>query len=311
MKTEGGQASPGTGLTGETCPQFVIPGLFPEIPDTLIPRLPHLERALARGNLTVSRSDRMLEDWPDADGDVSLAARMAREAGLLHQAPHWLCADPIHLHVEGDALVLLERYSFSVSEAESTALVETLNQYFFKDGLQFYALSPDVWLVGLHEAPRISTTHPLSRVGRTIDGYLPQGEDAKRWRFRFNEVQMLLHEHPVNQLREARRERLISGVWFWDTPAAIHAARVIETLRAPSAYGDAEAWQAAALALDRDILGPALQELRTGKLKTLTLIAVEGRCAATLTLSRWHLWRFWRRARPLAQLPGIPALEHA
>ncbi len=305
------KGQPGTDLTSEVCPQIVIPGLFPEIPDASIPRLPHLELALARGNLNVARSDRMLEDWPDADGDVSLAFRMAREAGLLHQAPHWLCADPIHLHVEGDALLLLERYSFSLSETESTALVDTLNQYFLEDGLRFYALSPDVWLVGLNEAPRIITTHPLTRVGRTIDGYLPQGEDAKRWRSRFNEVQMLLHEHPVNQLREKRRERVISGVWFWDTPSAVHAARVIDTLRAPSAYGDAEAWQDAALVLDRDTIRPLLEELRAGKLKTITLIAVEGRCAATLTLSRRHLWRFWRRVRPIVQLPGIPALEHA
>ncbi len=290
---------------------LIIPGLFPEIPDAAIPRLPHLEQALARGHLTVAHRGQMLEAWPDEAGDISLATRLAREAGLLDQAPHWLCADPIHLQVEGDALLLLERYSFSISEEESAALVETLNRHFAEEGLRFYALSPDIWLVGLNQAPRIRTTHPLTRVGRNIDGYLPQGEDARRWRARFNEVQMLLHQHPVNQKREERRERIISGVWFWDTPSAIHSAQIVHALRAPSAYGDAEAWAAAAIALDRDTLAPLLDELRRGKLERLTLIAVEGRCAATLTLSRWHLWRFWRRSRPLAQTSGVPALGHA
>jgi len=277
----------------------------------LIPRLPHLELALARGHLTVAHRGQMLECWPDAAGDISFATRMAREAGLLNEASHWLCADPIHLQVEGDALLLLERYSFSVREEESAALVETLNQHFAEEGLKFFALSPDIWLVGLNEPPRISTTHPLARVGRNIDGYLPQGEDASRWRARFNEVQMLLHQHPVNQKREARRERMISGVWFWDTPASIHSAQVVETLRSPSAYGDAEAWRAAALQLDCEVIGPMLDALRRGKCQELTLVAVEGRCAATLTLTRWHLWRFWRRPQPLAKTPGLPALEHA
>ena len=306
---------PGRGTDPKgVCPQtspLIVPGLFPEIPDALIPRLPHLELALARGHLTVAHRGQMLECWPDAAGDISFATRMAREAGLLNEAAHWLCADPIHLQVEGDALLLLERYSFSVREEESAALVETLNQHFAEEGLKFFALSPDVWLVGLNEPPRISTTHPLTRVGRNIDGYLPQGEDASRWRARFNEVQMLLHQHPVNQKREARRERMISGVWFWDTPASIHSAQVVETLRGPSAYGDAEAWRVAALQLDGEVIGPMLDALRRGKRQELTLVAVEGRCAATLTLTRWQLWRFWRRPQPLARTPGIPALEHA
>ncbi len=293
------------------CPLVIIPGLFPQISDAAIPRLPHLERVLAQGHVDVAHQGQMLEDWPDAAGDISLATRMAREAGLLDEAPHWLCADPIHLQVEGDALLLLERYGFSVREEESTALVETLNQHFAEDGLKFFALSPDVWLVGLNEPPRISTTHPLTRVGRNIDGYLPRGEDERRWRARFNEVQMLLHQHPVNQMREARRERIISGVWFWDTPAAIHNAKVIDTLRGPSAYGDVEAWRAAALQLDRDVIGPLLEGLRRGDYGAFTLVAVEGRCAATLTMSRWHLWRLWRRPRPLAQTRGVPGLEHA
>ena len=303
-----GTAPPGVRALSSS---LIIPGLFPEIPDALIPRLPHLERALARGHLVLAHQGQMLECWPDAAGGISLATRMAREAGLLNEASHWLCADPIHLQVEGDALLLLERYSFSVREEESAALVETLNGHFAEEGLKFFALSPDIWLVGLSEPPRISTTHPLTRVGRNIDGYLPQGEDAPRWRARFNEVQMLLHQHPVNQKREARRERIISGVWFWDTPASIHDAQVIETLRGPSAYGDAEAWSAAALRLDREVIGPLLEALRRGQCKTLMLVAVEGRCAATLTLTRRHLWRFWRRPKPLARTPGVPALEHA
>ncbi|MDE2622308.1 MAG: hypothetical protein KGM83_03840 [Betaproteobacteria bacterium] len=293
-------------------PVFLIPGLFPEIPDRSVPRLPHLELALARGQLVLSPNRSVLEEWPDAAGGRSLAERMAHEAGIAQEAPHWLCADPIHLQVEGDALLLLERYSFSLSTEEAQALVAVLNGHFEGHGLKFFPVTPTAWLVGLQAPPRIQTTHPLRRVGRNIDGFLPQGEAARHWRSVFNEVQMLFHEHPVNQSREARRERAISGVWFWDCPAvADREARVVDSLRAPSAYGDEIAWQEAAQQLDRELFGPLLRRLKSGELEAVTLVALEGRCAARLTLARWQLWRFWRRARPLTRLSGIPALEHA
>ncbi|MDE1989759.1 MAG: hypothetical protein KGI82_04760 [Betaproteobacteria bacterium] len=292
-------------------PVFVIPGLFPEIPDQAVPRLPNLERALARGKFARVRHEGMLESWPDDAAGASLAERRAHEAGIAGEAPHWLCADPIHLQVEGDALLLLERYSFSLLPEEAEALVTTLNRHFNDQGFKFFALSPGVWLVGLKAPACIQTTPPLRRVGRNIDGYLPQGEAARHWRGVFNEVQMLFHEHPVNQSREARGERVISGVWFWDCPAATHEAQVIDSLRAPSAYGDETAWQEAAQRLDRELFGPLLQRLKSGELEGFTLVALEGRYAATLTLTRWQLWRLWRRLRPLTRLPGVPALGHA
>ncbi|MDE1981805.1 MAG: hypothetical protein KGI81_05645 [Betaproteobacteria bacterium] len=292
-------------------PVFVIPGLFPEIPDQAVPRLPNLERALTRGKFALLRHEAMLESWPDDAAGTSLAERMAHEAGIAGEASYWLCADPIHLQVEGDALLLLERYSFSLLPEEAEALVATLNRHFNHQGFRFFVLSPGVWLVGLKAPPSIQTTHPLRRVGRNIDGYLPQGDAARHWRGVFNEVQMLFHEHPVNQSREARGERAISGVWFWDYPTATHEAQVIDSLRAPSAYGDEAAWQEAAQRLERELFGPLLQRLKSGELEGFTLVALEGRCAARLTLTRWHLWRFWRRPRPLTRLSGVPALGHA
>ena len=289
---------------------FIIPGLFPEIPDAAVPRLPHLELALARGMLAVSSGNVMLEGWPEADPETSLAARTALESGLSDLAPYWMRADPVHFQVEGDALLLLERYSFSLTTAESAALLQTLNEHFSDRQLVFCAPQPDVWLVGMQTLPGIRTTHPLTRVGRNIDGYLPQGEHARSWRAIFNEVQMLFHEHPVNLERSTRHQRVISGVWFWDYPATVPEAPVVDHLRLPSAYGDHEAWSKAALALDQDLVAPLLQQLRSGSLQSCMLIGVEGRCSARLTLFPWQLWRLWRRPKPLMRYSGIPALEH-
>jgi len=57
---------------------------------------------------------------------------------------------------------------------------------------------------------------PLSQAaGRNIHGNLPTGAAALRWHQLFNEIQMLLFAHPLNQAREARGELPVNSVWFW------------------------------------------------------------------------------------------------
>lgn len=297
---------------------LLIPGLFPLIPDKDVPRLPHLEWVLAHGDCTLSTPARLLEQVQVALAAtcrlpvLSLARTCATQAGLATHAPGWLCADPVHLQVEGDALLLVQRYGFSVQEEEAQLLLQSLNQHFAQEGLVFYALNPSRWLVGCALPPEIKTTHPLLRVGRNIDGYLPQGLQARRWRALFNEVQMLFHDHPVNLARQARGERTLSGVWFWDTEIAEleSQARLMEDLRSPSAYGDVQGWQEAAVQLDDTVMRPLLAQLRRGQLQRLTVLGMEGRCDCTLVLQPAHGWRFWRRRRPLCQIPGVPALTH-
>jgi hypothetical protein len=55
--------------------------------------------------------------------------------------------------------------------------------------------------------------------GSNVDALRPQGEDAMVWQRFTNEVQMLLHEHPVNEAREQRGLAPINSVWFWGAGA--------------------------------------------------------------------------------------------
>ena len=38
---------------------------------------------------------------------------------------------------------------------------------------------------------------------------------TKRWHSILNEIQMVLHEHPVNEAREGRGEPPVNSVWLW------------------------------------------------------------------------------------------------
>jgi len=48
-----------------------------------------------------------------------------------------------------------------------------------------------------------------------VHDFMPAGRDGARIRSLMNEIQMLLHEHPVNQGRERARLLPVNGWWLW------------------------------------------------------------------------------------------------
>lgn len=207
---------------------LLVPGLL--WPDNEIPEIYHdlslaaLETLLAKSHYTknpplsieawlcqafgVSKQ----QDWPVAP--IMLKIDGTNEM-LQAQDEYWLRADPVHLRIENNHILLANSQIFSISLKESTQFADTLNQNFSKDGLLFLPLQPDRWYVRTDKAPRLQT-HLLSEVaGKNINQQLPIGEDSRVWHNLFNEIQMLLHDHPLNQAREIRGDLAINSIWFW------------------------------------------------------------------------------------------------
>jgi hypothetical protein len=290
---------------------LVVPGLFPALPDSAVPAVPALEKAWSQGDREVFERPLTLAQWPPNQETTWESARRAQAAGIFHAAPHWLCADPVHLHVVGDGLILLDDYTFELSAEESRGLREDLNAHFAMDGLYFHEVTPTRWLLGLPSLPEIETPPPRQRVGRNIDGPLPRRPQRGLWQARFNEIQMVLHDHPHNQARQAQGRRVISGVWLWDEACTQSAQEVVETLRAPSDYGDAEGWMAALEEFLETHWQYWQDQLRQGTLETLTLVALEGRCSGQVVLRHSQRWRFWRKVLPLMGMPGVRPLRES
>ena len=61
------------------------------------------------------------------------------------------------------------------------------------------------WLVRCVEPIDCTTHDPAALAGRNIHDYLPAGPDGARMRSRMNEIQMVLHDHPVNERRTSTR----------------------------------------------------------------------------------------------------------
>lgn len=166
--------------------------------------------------------------------DQAIAPVTLRADSLDPGASYWLCADPVYLHLQRDQLIL--QAGVSLTSDEATQLCASLNAHFVEDGLRFFAPHPQRWYLQLDAAPEMNTHHLAQVVGRDVNGYLPQGADALHWHGVFNEIQMLLFEHAVNQAREARGELPVNSVWLWGGGRAIgKLARPYDKM-----YGDSD-----------------------------------------------------------------------
>jgi hypothetical protein len=182
-----------------------------------------LEKLLARARSEI-QSDQTLEAWlcrVFGVEDQSIAPVTLQADGGQAGETYWLRADPVYLSLERDQLVLHANAPLSAEEAR--LLCDSLNAHFATDGLCFIAPHSQRWYLGLDTVPNIKT-FPLAQVaGKNVHPLLPQGIDALHWHGVYNEIQMLLYEHPVNQSREARGELPINSVWLWGGGLAARA----------------------------------------------------------------------------------------
>lgn len=178
-------------------------------------RLPALETVLSRAN-AAALPQASLEDWLCAEFGLAgqAIAPVTLQADRLEPGSYyWLRADPVHLRIAHDQLVL--QPVVQVAEEEAEQMCDALNRHFADDGLHFAVPHPQRWYLRLDRDPQIVTT-PLAQVaGKNVHPFLPQGEDGLRWHGILNEIQMLLFAHPLNEVRTQRGEWEINGLWLW------------------------------------------------------------------------------------------------
>jgi hypothetical protein len=208
--------------------QLVIPELFlpPQVARDACAdlQLPALEKFLARAQRMPLQAE-TLEAWLCAAFGVenlAVAALTLQADGVTAGEDYWLRADPVHIRLQREQMIL--QADVAPNAEEAAQLCASLNAHFASDGLRFLAPHPRRWYVQMANAPEVQT-RPLAQViGRNVQAHLPAGKDALHWHAVFNEIQMLLFAHAVNQAREERGELAINSVWLWGggvAPAAL------------------------------------------------------------------------------------------
>ena len=193
--------------------ELAVPGLF-SVPAER--RLPALEMLLARARgtaadcMTLARW--LLETFGHEEESVPAGALTLLACGKEPGGQLWTRADPVHLQLMRERLILVPNAAFGITREEADALCEALNRH-FPGVLALQPVEAGRWCAQVSDASGIDAACPLELAGRDID--LSAARGSAGWQAVLNEAQMLLHAHPVNEAREARGEPVINSLLLW------------------------------------------------------------------------------------------------
>jgi hypothetical protein len=241
--------------------------IAPEAPptpilDTLLSRA---DRACAPANGSwIARAFGFADPLP-------VARLMARRDNIDPGGDDLMFAEPVHMVADRDTVRLFPGRHLELEPLEVAAMTGALDEYFADLGLRFSASAAGRLYVHFARAER-PTTHAMdAAVAMPLLDAQPVSHGALKWHAIQSEVQMLLHNHAVNRLREKYGKPLVSGVWFWgegDMAAPI----------APASFDfvTADAELVLQLARERGIRTGATDWSRIGKARVLVhLCAME------------------------------------
>lgn len=192
-----------------------------------------------------------------ADGHAPWAARRAAADGIDVGDRPWGLLTPVHWRVGTDAVHLADPQALGLDEAASRTLLDAVRPLFESEGFALAWGAPLRWYAA-HPMLADLPTAPLDRViGRNVDRWLPAQREARLVRRLQNEVQMLLHTHPMNEAREAAGLPAVNSFWLSGCGVARaqapHDAQLDERLSAPALAEDWPAWAAAWTELDASL----------------------------------------------------------
>ncbi len=204
---------------------FILTDLYPDSalggePIEPLPRLASLETALTRG------AGRETGDWrawvcrrmgfpASARIPVAAIARYARSpAAAAPAGGQWWLAQCVHLEAGIDR-VYLSAPSPELSDGEWRELERGFNDSFTAAGFRLLdgaGARAYAWSASELEA---DTIDPARVLGSDLLRAMPTGPGASVLKQLMTEIQMWLHDHPVNIAREERGAATVNALWIW------------------------------------------------------------------------------------------------
>jgi hypothetical protein len=224
-------------------------------------RLPALELLLARAQPETLKSG--WREWlarriavPERCAPAELAALAFRDGLHVPDAPlsrvhHWF-ATPLHFFAGIDSVHLHPEGVLQLSAEEQQRLAQEFASVFAGSPWSLSAVGQrELLLTG----PPLyaSAEDPLQLLSHAPDACLPRGPDANALRRLGSEIELWLHEHPLNLERARRRELPVTGLWLWGgtlqadadeipTSASVAPRRPLPLLYGRDSYTEA-AWR--------------------------------------------------------------------
>jgi hypothetical protein len=124
-------------------------------------------------------------------------------------------ATPVHLLAGLTSLHLDRRSILRLSADDLTALATEFRRVFHDSGFVLEALDSGDFLLFGPEMPVAQTLEPARAMGTSIADAQPVGTGDPALRRLGAEIEMWLHEHPINDARRRRGEAPVTGLWLW------------------------------------------------------------------------------------------------
>ena len=222
------------------------PARLSEAARASLPRLGKLEQWLARGateqaadgwRLWLQRRSRDAQRYAAPLASIAGAA----VANLPAAQPLWL-ATPLHLVAGLDTVRVHPAGLLELAWEEQQALQQDFKRVFAGSGWSLHPTGRREMLLagGAGAASGAVRSHdPALWLGADPRSGMPAGPGAEALRRLGAELEMWLHEHPVNQARLGRGLLNANALWIWGGGAAAMAR---EELSVPDASGATVAW---------------------------------------------------------------------
>jgi len=208
--------------------QLVLPGLF-DLPPAeldsafLAGKLPRLNRILGLATARVNRDftiDAMLRSalaLPPSNSSLPAAQAWA---GANDDGERMLLVEGVHLQADLNNAIALPLSGEQQDLDDINLLISDLSDL-FKVDFDITAVAPGQYLMRLKKLePPLHYPHPLSILGKSINPFIEQTRQVLDWYRLHNEIQMFMHQHPVNQQRQLQGRLAINSLWAWGGGAA-------------------------------------------------------------------------------------------
>ncbi|MBK9442053.1 MAG: phosphoglycerate mutase [Comamonadaceae bacterium] len=288
-------------------------------------KLPHLEQLLKKlGPLDATGGDEFSLSppheralaralgLPAIDGQIAWAALQARQqlasATVDTAGTAWAFVTLCHWQVNTHHVAMSQLPLPGLSMEASAGLMAAMRLYFAEDGITLHADQPGRWLAQGEIFANLATASTDRVVGRNLEPWMPNTQQAAPLRRLQNEMQMLLYTHPVNDDRAQRGLPPVNSLWFsgtgalpagYQTPSAQSQPGVIDALQQAALSDNWPAWTQAWQDIDATHIKSLLQRVGQGQPVQLTLCGERGS-------KSWHSYKATVWQKILSHLASKP-----
>ena len=189
----------------------------------------------------------------------------------------------------------------NLDTADTDALFEAVKPLWSDSEISALPIAQDRWRVWLPHNACLPSITPAAVSLLAVSDWWPQDESLKTWRKLLNEIQMVWHQHPVNERRVQRGLDPINSLWLygggmgWKPQQPSPTSIFYRDLAKPFLEGDWANWIDRLPALSRylDSLPSDASITLAGERRTVSLTVPQQRWWHSLMPRRNQNWITW------------------